>query len=1137
MISMDSGVLYVHPYNHLLAQVIPLGAITSVNSLPCPVAGRYAHEVSFDDLSRARVILLDVHWFFSLPTLPALLREYRRHAPQAAVVVGGLTASIYQELLFDRYDVDFVVFGDAEVGLPPLVDALLRGHHPSGLPNVLSRQDRDPPRRSLTAQELDRLDWLTVDWFPSYRQAAVADHRAVGTDRSWGDGYPLLPLARGCIRNCSFCYGSFQPGLFDPPLRRRSPAALLADLRRIESHRDLSGATLWLGDASFMNPLAKAWAEDRLDLDGRLFFCGYPEPGDLSAVADVFRGAVVCNVIQPADLEPVVAVAAARDTAPAPADFFRYFQEYAQRRAVVWHLSRAAPEGVDDFCVDGKVQTACGIDWTATRPHVGQRLYRTDPGQQLDEVEVAARKLASANLLVALVPSLTSIPVFAFGDDDQFNPLNQPGGDEFEHALVRLCITNLVDHGFYGFDNVELSWGLSPLAGQSSSRWGPCGSTVEGHCSWFFGSHGLQWQGELEVNNDAPLEVSVIPSVSGSEGTISLSRWERARVPCFPLGAAGRRLVRAGGVAKGETIELWLEDGDQPRQGWRLHRSLAVCTSDAAKAQSDLQSGGDPGAASWPLVLGYECNNNCLHCHVRGRSQAMLSLAEATRTIDQARRQGIDTLVFDGGEPTVQDQLFDIVRYARRAGMDQVRLSTNGRRCSSSTYAAELATAGVTEIFVTLQGADKEVHDRITRVPGSFVQTVQGLRQLQAAGFRDLTINLPLHRDMIGRGSLVRAVKLFSRLGVRRFRLQFLIPPEDRGEPVSLPARGEAERAIKSLEGQLPEQVTVEVVEAPSRFAVDAEPHRRDEEADGPQGGCSNSYNYEVGEALPFVDVRRRDCPARSLSWPRGPHRAAMLLGQDLRVYRCKTRDFTEDQIQRVKELEQLYWDTHVQSAALDLHREQPLKLCLHEECRHCEHRPRCAGVMTVQEPQPYAADEAWLADEMTRLRGHLLDIGCGEGVQAALLDQLAGDGTISYEGLDPDREALARLRRRGRPGTYRCAAIEDFVAEPASFEVLLALRSVNHFVDVSRAFSVMADILRPGGVCLLIDSPPFALLRESEQVRYADRHAHGGQEHHRNWTSQDLLRLLQHFPFRVLFHRPVDQRTSNQWLLKLERC
>jgi MoaA/NifB/PqqE/SkfB family radical SAM enzyme len=141
--------------------------------------------------------------------------------------------------------------------------------------------------------------------------------------------------------------------------------------------------------------------------------------------------------------------------------------------------------------------------------------------------------------------------------------------------------------------------------------------------------------------------------------------------------------------------------------------------------------------------------------------------------------------------------------------MREVMLETNGRRVAYPPYAEALVASGPTMLCVTVHGPDAALHDRITRVPGSFEQTLAGARNLQKMGLQNVAVNLPLHRHYLGDGVLKQAVAKFLELGMRRFMLQYLTPfGAYRGKLGPLPAYADILPVVRALIDDTPEAET-----------------------------------------------------------------------------------------------------------------------------------------------------------------------------------------------------------------------------------------------------------------------------------------------------------------------------------------
>src|SRR5262249_18518849 len=197
--------------------------------------------------------------------------------------------------------------------------------------------------------------------------------------------------------------------------------------------------------------------------------------------------------------------------------------------------------------------------------------------------------------------------------------------------------------------------------------------------------------------------------------------------------------------------------------------------------------------------------------------------------------------------------------------------------------------------------------------------------------------------------------------------------------------------------------------------------------------------------------------------------------------------------------------------------------------CERCDHRTHCARRFEIVEGPPYAREEAWIADHIARLRGAVLDVGCGEQLYRDELAPLVRSGVLQYTGLDPDEVSLAVLRTALPEGEFHVGEIEDFQGRAASYDHIMSLRSLNHVVDLDEALARMAWLLKPGGSLLLVECTPCAMLRRAEQVAAADRAPRAGHQHLRNVASEEVLPFARRHGLRVLHHHRATLKTTNE--------
>ena len=132
------------------------------------------------------------------------------------------------------------------------------------------------------------------------------------------------------------------------------------------------------------------------------------------------------------------------------------------------------------------------------------------------------------------------------------------------------------------------------------------------------------------------------------------------------------------------------------------------------------------------IFLGGRCNNNCLHCSAGHKESAQTDFNQIAESLNKNDEGNVS---FYGGEPLLRNDLPEIISAARSNHYKRIRLITNGRAFSDVRLLQQVIAAGCRLFEIKLWGSNPALHDHLTRVPGSFWETVNGLENL--AGFGD----------------------------------------------------------------------------------------------------------------------------------------------------------------------------------------------------------------------------------------------------------------------------------------------------------------------------------------------------------------------------------------------------------------
>ena len=173
------------------------------------------------------------------------------------------------------------------------------------------------------------------------------------------------------------------------------------------------------------------------------------------------------------------------------------------------------------------------------------------------------------------------------------------------------------------------------------------------------------------------------------------------------------------------------------------------------------------------IKITFRCNNKCDFC-AQGHKRDQQEDRAAERVyndLSAAYKRGIRDVVFTGGEPTLHPQIIEFVSMAKKLGYDRIQLQTNGRTFAYIGLLERLKAAGANEMGPSLHGANPETHDKLTRAPGSFSQTVSGIRNASRLGMHILTNSVITSANY---KELPELAALLVKLGVSQYQFAFV---------------------------------------------------------------------------------------------------------------------------------------------------------------------------------------------------------------------------------------------------------------------------------------------------------------------------------------------------------------------------
>ena len=130
--------------------------------------------------------------------------------------------------------------------------------------------------------------------------------------------------------------------------------------------------------------------------------------------------------------------------------------------------------------------------------------------------------------------------------------------------------------------------------------------------------------------------------------------------------------------------------------------------------------------------LTYRCNEQCVHCYLDHEDHGEMTTAEIKHLFDQLSEAGVFFLTMSGGEILLRKDFFEILEYARRLQFC-VKLKTNAVLIGQR-QADRIRELGVHSVQISIYSHRPEVHDGITKIPGSLKRSIRAIRFLKEQG-------------------------------------------------------------------------------------------------------------------------------------------------------------------------------------------------------------------------------------------------------------------------------------------------------------------------------------------------------------------------------------------------------------------
>jgi radical SAM protein with 4Fe4S-binding SPASM domain len=134
------------------------------------------------------------------------------------------------------------------------------------------------------------------------------------------------------------------------------------------------------------------------------------------------------------------------------------------------------------------------------------------------------------------------------------------------------------------------------------------------------------------------------------------------------------------------------------------------------------------------LDITWRCNERCVHCYLDHDAPGEMTTEEIKSTLRQLAESGTFFLSISGGEPLLRRDCFEILEYARK-------LRFNAKQ------AVRLKELGIEQVQISIYSHRPEVHDAITKLPGSLRRSLDAIERLKENGLKVSISNVMMRQN------------------------------------------------------------------------------------------------------------------------------------------------------------------------------------------------------------------------------------------------------------------------------------------------------------------------------------------------------------------------------------------------------
>ena len=197
------------------------------------------------------------------------------------------------------------------------------------------------------------------------------------------------------------------------------------------------------------------------------------------------------------------------------------------------------------------------------------------------------------------------------------------------------------------------------------------------------------------------------------------------------------------------------------------------------------------------IILMTGCSNDCIFCllgknHIETEESIKKQEIKAWKNLQRYKKEGVTDIEISGSDPLEYSKIIPMLKCIKKMGFQNIRIATHGKNLSNFNFTHELINAGVNLFTIPIYGSNSLIHDKITRIKGSYAHTIQGIKNVNKLNKKIAISCLVLEYN---KNNLIDIVRLGMKYDVMNFCFNmtylvqennfYFIPVKDLGKYMS----------------------------------------------------------------------------------------------------------------------------------------------------------------------------------------------------------------------------------------------------------------------------------------------------------------------------------------------------------------